>query len=61
MKKVILTLLIIGFTNAFAQTKKDYSFVYSTDSILKTGFSHYEKGQYNEAVAEFSENCENRP
>ncbi|MBE9577049.1 toxin-antitoxin system YwqK family antitoxin [Flavobacterium proteolyticum] len=61
MKKVILSLLIIGFTNAFAQTKKDYSFVYSTDSILKTGFSHYEKGQYNEAVAEFQKIAKTDP
>ena len=53
MKKILLTLLIIGFTNAFSQTKKDYSFAYSTDSIIRTGFGHYEKGQYNEAINEF--------
>ena len=31
MKKLFLTLIIIGITNVFSQTKKDYSFVYLTD------------------------------
>ena len=61
MKKLFLTLLFIGFTNAFSQTKKDYSFVYSSDSIIKTGFTYFEKGQYNDAVNEFQKIAKTDP
>jgi antitoxin component YwqK of YwqJK toxin-antitoxin module/Tfp pilus assembly protein PilF len=61
MKKVLLTLVIIGFTNVFSQTKKDYSFTYSTDSIIQTGFQHYEKGNYSDAVAEFQKIAKTDP
>lgn len=61
MKKIFLTLFFIGVTNVFSQTKKDYSFTYSTDSIIKTGFAYYEKGQYSNAVAEFQKIAKTDP
>ena len=61
MKKLFLTLLIIGVTNVFSQTKKDYSFVYLTDSIISTAYKHYEKGQYNDAVTEFKKIAKSDP
>lgn len=53
MKKLFLSLMFIGISNAYSQNKKDYTFVYQTDSIIKNGFSFYEKGQFDDAVAEF--------
>ncbi|UGS22874.1 toxin-antitoxin system YwqK family antitoxin [Flavobacterium channae] len=61
MKKLLLTLLVIGCTNAFSQTKKDYTLAYSTDSIIKTGFGHYENGQYSEAIKEFKKIAKSDP
>jgi tetratricopeptide (TPR) repeat protein len=61
MKNIFLSLLIIGFTTGFSQTKKDYTFAYATDSILSQGFAYYQKEQYNDAVTEFQKIAKSDP
>ena len=61
MKNILSLLFFIGDTNVFSQTKKDYSFVYLTDSIISTAYKHYEKGQYNDAVTEFKKIAKSDP
>lgn len=53
MKKLFLaTFLIVAFT-IHSQNKKDYTFSYSTDSILTNGLRNYHNENYEAAIAEY--------
>lgn len=52
MKKIILLLLIIGYTNLQAQT--DYTFIYDNNSIIEKGKSLHDKGNFDEAIKEYA-------
>ena len=61
MKNLFLSLLIIGCSNVFSQSKRDYSFAYSTDSIISTAFGYYQKEQYSNAITEFKKIAKTDP
>ncbi|MES2545290.1 MAG: tetratricopeptide repeat protein [Bacteroidota bacterium] len=51
MKKTLILIIGLYFTNAYSQT--DYTFVYNNDSIINKGIKLYDKEQYKEAIKEF--------
>lgn len=54
MKKVFLSLLIIGAFNGNAQkTTKDYSQYYSTDSIFNAALEYYQNEKFDNAINEY--------
>ena len=61
MKNIYLSLIIIVSSSIFSQTKKDYSFSYATDSIIKTGYTYFQKGEYGDAVTEYQKIAKTDP
>ena len=61
MKKLFFCLLIIESTTIFSQSTKDYTFIYSTDSIISAGVKYHQNQQYSEAINEFKKIAKTDP
>lgn len=59
MKKALFILLASGLQYAYGQ--KDYTFVYNTDSIIKTGTRLHDEGKFAEAIKQYEKIAKSDP